>query len=199
MTKARVKKLTAKQENFCQQYLITGNASEAYRLSYNAGKMKNETINQKACHLLKQEHVTARVDELKVKRNERCNIDADYVLNRLVEIDQMDVADILEDDGAIKPVRSWPKVWRQFISGMDLSELWEGKGEDREMVGFLKKIKWPDKIKNLELIGKHIEVQAFREKVDHSSDDGSMSPDGLTPEQRKNRIAELERKIKEGS
>lgn len=33
--------------------------------------------------------------------------------------------------------------------------------------------------------------------LDHKSTDGSMSPDGLTQEQRKNRIAELQRKIKE--
>lgn len=30
----------------------------------------------------------------------------------------------------------------------------------------LKKIKWPDKVKNLELIGKHICVQAFKEQVE---------------------------------
>ena len=42
--------------------------------------------------------------------------------------------------------------------------------------GCFKKIKWPDKVKNLELLGKHIGVGAFTEKVDHTSSDGSMSP-----------------------
>ncbi|HHC2134918.1 TPA: terminase small subunit, partial [Klebsiella pneumoniae] len=30
----------------------------------------------------------------------------------------------------------------------------------------LKKIKWPDKVKNLELIGKHVDVNAFKERME---------------------------------
>ncbi len=30
----------------------------------------------------------------------------------------------------------------------------------------LKKIKWPDKVKNLELIGKHVDVMAFKERME---------------------------------
>mgnify|MGYP003622530809 FL=1 len=57
-------------------------------------------------------------------------------------------------------------------------EEFSGHGESREQRGWLKKIKWPDKVKNLELIGKHVNVQAWREKqvIDHQSSDGSMSP-----------------------
>lgn len=33
------------------------------------------------------------------------------------------------------------------------------------MVGILKKIKWPDKVKNLELLGRHVSVQAFKDNV----------------------------------
>ena len=40
--------LTVKQYNFCQQYMLTGNASEAYRLSYNAANMKTETHPSKS-------------------------------------------------------------------------------------------------------------------------------------------------------
>ena len=41
-------KLSVKQENFCNFYLESGNASEAYRRAYNCLKMKPETINSKA-------------------------------------------------------------------------------------------------------------------------------------------------------
>jgi phage terminase small subunit len=51
---------------------------------------------------------------------------------------------------------------------MDLSELWEGSGDERQMIGLLKKIKWPDKVKNLELLGKHVDVQAFKEQKELS-------------------------------
>ncbi len=57
--------LTLKQEAFCQRYIETGNASEAYRLAYNAGGMKPATINRKAVELTQNGKVAARVDELK--------------------------------------------------------------------------------------------------------------------------------------
>ncbi len=56
--------LTIKQEKFCQEYIKCGNASEAYRKSYNASKMKNKTINRKALELLENGMITARINEL---------------------------------------------------------------------------------------------------------------------------------------
>ena len=99
-------------------------------------------------------------------RNKRAQVNADYVLNRLVEIDQLDVLDILRDDMSFKPLSEWPKAWRQYLVGLDIAEMFEGQGEDRSMVGLMKKIKWPDKVKNLELLGKHVNVNAFRDQID---------------------------------
>lgn len=89
--------------------------------------------------------VKSRLAELLEERNQRNKVDADYVLQRLVEIDQMDVIDILNNDMSIKPLNERPQCWRRYIVGFDLAEIFEGKGEDREMVGILKKIKWPIK------------------------------------------------------
>ncbi|CAH0528423.1 hypothetical protein CTH30272_02107 [Allocatenococcus thiocycli] len=180
-------KLTDKQEMFCREYLIDLNATQA---AIRAGYSK-KTAYSAGQRLLKNVEVQKRISELKSTRIEETKIDANYVLNRLVEIDQMDVLDILSEDGSIKPVSEWPKVWRTYLSGMDISELFEGRGEEREQIGFLKKVKWPDKVKNLELLGKHIEVQAFKEKYDHSSSDGTMSPTAEGRDKRKARIQEL--------
>lgn len=118
-----------------------------------------------------------RVDELKDEfaelAKEEFKVDATYVLRRLTEIDNMDFADIFEEDGeTLKPIREWPKVWRTYISSLDVHQLFAGRGDDREMIGMLKKIKWPDKVKNLELLGKHVTVQAFRDQVGHSGPGG---------------------------
>jgi phage terminase small subunit len=156
-------KLTIKQEGACQSLLTEGDKSAAYKAHYNCSKMKPETIRRKAVELFNVPHVAARVEALRAERSERTSIDADYVLKRLVEIDEMDVLDILEDTGAVKAISKWPKAWRTLISGLDVSEMLNG---DEFVV--LKKIKWPDKVKNLELIGKHVEVQAFKDKIEHS-------------------------------
>lgn len=57
-------KLTQKQEKFCLKYIETGNASEAYRQSYNTSKMKPETIHRKAKELMDAGKIAARIKEL---------------------------------------------------------------------------------------------------------------------------------------
>ena len=130
--------------------------------------MKSNIVNVKASELCRKPNIAARIAELMAERCERTAVDADYVLNRLVDIDQMDVLDIMNDDGSLKPLTSWTKIWRSFISGMEVSELYDGSGDQKILAGVMKKIKWPDKVKNLELIGRHVNVQAFRDKVEHS-------------------------------
>uniref|UniRef100_UPI000A31F91C terminase small subunit n=1 Tax=Xenorhabdus beddingii TaxID=40578 RepID=UPI000A31F91C len=147
--------LTDKQEMFCREYLVDLNATQAaIRAGYS-----EKTANRIAAQLLSKLDIQNRITELKAQRNEDVGINAAYVLKRLVEIDQMDVLDILTDGGELKPVKDWPKVWRTTLSGLEVVEM----GQD--VAALLKKIKWPDKVKNLELLGKHISVQAFREQV----------------------------------
>jgi phage terminase small subunit len=58
--------LTQKQEAFCLAYVETGNASEAYRRSYDVGEdTKPETIWPNASRLLADSKVSARVLELR--------------------------------------------------------------------------------------------------------------------------------------
>lgn len=152
--------LNDKQEMFCREYLVDLNATQAaIRAGYS-----DKTARSQANRMLTNVDIEKRIQELKSERGERLEIDADYILQRLVEIDQMDVADILLSNGEIKPIKDWPKVWRITLSGIDVTEM------AGDAAGLLKKIKWPDKVKNLELLGKHISVQAFREQVKSEHD-----------------------------
>lgn len=162
--------LTAKQEMFCREYLVDLNATQAcIRAGYSqstAYSIGHENLNKP--------DIQQRISELMQERNERNKIDADYVLNRLTEIDQMDVIDILAENGELKPVRDWPKVWRTTLSGMDVSEINTQDGPS----GLLKKIKWPDKVKNIELLGNHVNVQAFKQHTEISGGI-TVEPKGL--------------------
>ncbi|MGM8447306.1 terminase small subunit [Enterobacter bugandensis] len=159
------KPLTAMQEAYCQSYIKTPeNQSQA---AIDAGFSPN-TAAVKASVMMRDERIQKRIADLMEERNKRMRVSADYVLLRLVEIDQMDVIDILNDDMSIKPVSEWPKVWRQYLTGFELADMFEGRGDEKELVGILKKIKWPDKVKNLELIGKHVDVNAFKERLEVS-------------------------------
>lgn len=148
-------KLTKQQKQFVDEYILDLNATQAaIRAGYS-----EKTAQEQSSRLLSNVMVSDAVAKAMKSREERVKIDADYVLKRLVQIDEMDVTDILDDAGNIKAIREWPVCWRRTISGLDIAEIISG---DTQTV--LKKIKWPDKVKNLELLGKHVNVQAFKEQ-----------------------------------
>ncbi|EBV8863961.1 terminase small subunit [Salmonella enterica subsp. enterica serovar Heidelberg] len=158
------KPLTAMQEAYAQEY--TKCPENQTQAAINAGFSPN-TAAVKASVMMRDERIQKRIAELMEERNKRLRVSADYVLLRLVEIDQMDVLDILHDDGTLKPIREWPKIWRTTLSGFDLSSTIMNMDET-SIETILKKIKWPDKVKNLELIGKHVDVNAFKERLEVS-------------------------------
>ena len=153
--------LTPKQQRFVEEYLIDLNATQAaIRAGYS-----EKTARDIGCENLAKPNIAKAIEEAQNKRQEQTQIDAAYVLKRLVEIDQMDVLDIMDDQMKIRPVNEWPKVWRQYVVNLENLELSDGEG-------CFKKIKWPDKVKNLELLGKHVSVGAFKDKIEHTGANG---------------------------
>lgn len=157
------KKLTPKQKLFVKEYLVDLNATKAAIRAGYRGKSTRFTAHK----LLTKHHISIAIEAAKAARNERINIDADYVLRRLIEIDEMNVSDIMNGDFSIKPLSDWPESWRKTISSIDVSSIENGNQDE---VSILKKIKWPDKIRNIELIGRHVNVRAWADKDGGSSD-----------------------------
>ncbi|MBV8045090.1 terminase small subunit [Pluralibacter sp.] len=178
-------KLTDKQELFAREYLKDLNATQAaIRAGYS-----EKTAKEVGYENLTKPHVLELVAELKAQRVEQTGIDAAYVLRRLTEIDQMDVLDILLANGELKPIKDWPKVWRTTLSGMDVVEM-----ASADSAALLKKIKWPDKVKNLELLGKHVNVQAFKDQVSSEitgKNGGPIQYTDITEEELDERLKEL--------
>lgn len=154
--------INPQMEKFCQAYIKDQNMDGPAAAT--AAGYKQPTV--KASKLLADERIKKRIAELMTQRNYRTKITADYVLKRLVEIDELDLLDIMSDDLSLKPLSAWPKAWRQFLSGLKVAELFEGQGDEKKVIGVLKSIKWPDKVKNLELIGRHVDVNAFKDRVE---------------------------------
>jgi phage terminase small subunit len=149
--------LNPKQLRFVEEYLIDLNATQA------AIRSGYAQPHSQGPRLLENVGVQSAIAKAQAKRSERLQIDADWVLKRLgVEV-EADLADLYEDDGKLKPVKKWPLIWRQgLVAGIEVEEV----GDNGERVT-VRKIKLSDRIKRLELIGKHVNVQAFREQVEH--------------------------------
>lgn len=77
--------LTPKQEKFCQLYVETGNASEAYRGSYDASKMKPDSVNRKAKELLDNVKIAARLKQIRERHVKRHEVTVDSLVGELEE------------------------------------------------------------------------------------------------------------------
>ncbi len=149
--------MTPQQQLFVDEFLKDLTAGRA---AVRAGYAK-KSADQQGYKLLQMPEIAAAIREALAKRSERTQIDSDWVLKRLAGEAMADLAEIYADDGSLKPIAEWPLIWRQgLVSGLDVDEtLVEG-----ERLGQVTKVKLSDRIKRIELIGKHVDVQAFAER-----------------------------------
>lgn len=164
--------LSDKQERFCLEYIKDLNATQA---TIRAGYSTNGADVQ-GTRLLANASVAQRVAQLMKERSERVLIDADWVLRHNAAIVQADITDILEPDGRFKSPHDWPQIWRQIVSSFDIKRLIDAKdagNEDKaEVLEQEMKVRFVDKLKALELLGKHNDIAAYaeRHKHEHSHD-----------------------------
>lgn len=78
--------LRLKQEKFCLEFVKCGNASEAYRKSYNIANMKSETINRKAKELMDNGKIRARLQELNAELKSRAIASAEEIQETLTKL-----------------------------------------------------------------------------------------------------------------
>ena len=161
--------MTVKRHRFVAEYLVDLNATQA---AIRAGYAKKGAKDQ-AYQLMQLPEVAQAIEQAMGERNKRLQVDADYVLQRLTQIDQLDLADIFDLDGKLMPIRQWPLIWRQMVKEVDMKT---------------GKVKFHDKLRALELIGKHVNVNAFREQVNHT---GNINFTDMTDEELERQIARL--------
>ena len=170
MSEEKLKKPTGKQLVFCKEYIVDFNGTQA---AIRAG-FTTKSPRQTATELLAKPYIRAYTDKLIKSRVEKAQIDGDYVLRRLLEIDRLDVLDIVNDNlEGFRPLNEWPKEWRISISGIDIKKVM-AVGDDTPLEQVISKIKWPDKTRNLELLGKHTKVGAFQEQQRETQDLGDV-------------------------
>ena len=161
--------LTSKQAAFALEYIKDYNA---LRAAIRAGYSKNGAQVQGSL-LLSNPKVSRVIDRNLEKSRGRTKIDADYVLHRFAQIDQMKIGDIVKD-GKVMPIEEWPDIWQEMVVGQ-IDQV--PTGDDvASLVLFLSKLKFPDKIRNLEMMGKHVGVKAFADvsRVEHGFDDATL-------------------------
>ena len=80
--------LTPKQEKFCMLYIELGNASAAYRQSYDAEDMNENTVNKNASVLLDNTKIATRLEQLRNEHKQAHKITVADLLEELEEARQ---------------------------------------------------------------------------------------------------------------
>jgi phage terminase small subunit len=156
--------VTPKQEAFVREYLIDLNATQAaIRAGYS-----ERTAEQQGPRLLGNVGVAAAIAAAQQERARRVQIDADWVLKRLHSEATADLADLYDAAGNLKPIHEWPAVWRTgLVAGIETVQERDGTDEEgRPVYATVRKVKLSDRVRLVELLGKHVGVGAFKDRLE---------------------------------
>ncbi len=118
-------KITIKQDNFCNKYIETGNASEAYRFAFSCAKMKDKTVWEMASRLLNKVKVSARIKELQDELKQKSDLSKDRILDELTAILDSKITDYVEFDGVYIKFKSFDTLTEKQIKAIE--SIKEGK------------------------------------------------------------------------
>jgi len=157
-------KLTEKHIRFSQEYIIDLNGSKA---AIRAGYSEISAYSTSS-ELLSYPKIQVYIQELLEERANRTQVTADKVISELYHLLTFDVSEIFDDNGKFKDIHVIPKELRKAIASIEVYEEYSGKGKNRQLTGYTKKIKFWDKIKVIELLAKHLGLIA--DKGEQSGD-----------------------------
>jgi phage terminase small subunit len=140
--------LTDKQRVFVKEYMLDLNATQAaIRAGYNERSARSQ-----GQRLLTNDDIQKALQSELANRSQRVAVTADRVLSEIAKIAFSDVRKIFNADGSLIPISSLDDEAAACIAGCDLVTVNKGEGE----VEYVAKVKMADKLKALELAGKHL-------------------------------------------
>ena len=155
------------RQRFVEEYLVDLNATKAAeRAGYSV-----RTAKSQGSRLLRDPKIKAAIEAAQRAQVKRIRMSADDVLVGLAEIASIDIADIFDENNVLRPLKEIPTYVRRAIAGIEVEELFEGRGESREHIGRNRKLKLSDKVRALEILARHHKL--LTEKVEVAGADGA--------------------------
>lgn len=147
-------KLTEKQQRFVEEYLIDLNATQAaIRAGYSV-----KTADQQGSRLLANVKVQQAIAEQMAERSKRTGVNQDRIVMELAKIAFINAVDVIDSDSAtIKTGATADDTAAIQSVKVKIIPTKDGEGVERE-------IRLNDKLKALELLGKHLGM--WNDKLD---------------------------------
>lgn len=145
--------MTQKQKRFIEEYLIDLNATQAaIRAGYSP-----DTAQQTGSENLSKPVIRAQIDRAMAERSKRTGVNAERVVQELAKIAFVNAAEVIDPKTATVKVDALPED-TAAIQSVKVKTF----GED----GLEREIKMADKLKALELLGKHLGM--FKDRIELS-------------------------------
>lgn len=166
--------MTDAQKRFCDEYLIDLNATRAYKVAYSRCK-KDETANAASSRMLRNVKVQEYISEKQREIEKRTEVTQDMVIKELANIAFFNIKNIYNGNGTLKAIKDIDEETIKAISSVKVLQKAgamkisiDMKGKDNEVpIEHIQEqtieFKTNDKVKALELLGKHLGM--FKEKV----------------------------------
>jgi phage terminase small subunit len=187
-TGQRRTQLTDKQRRFILEYIKDRNGTRA---AIRAGYSK-KGADVAAIRLLGNARISAEIDRIVGEQLDELKIQDKSILRGINNVADLDPGRMFDEKGNMLDIPDLPEEVRKCISGFDFVTLYEGGGDQKHAFGQLRKIRFSDRLKALELLGRYKKL--FTDKVEHGLDDETkrlvadkLDLTNATPEQ----IAEL--------
>lgn len=174
--------LSEKQKKFCEEYIIDFNATKA---AIRAGYAEN-SARQQACEMLTKPNIQKYVALLQQEASRKAQITVDRILREIATIAFNDPRRAFSDKGNLLNIKEMPDDIAAAIQSIKITEEKKSRFDpDDESVSFIKEIKFWDKGKQLELLGRYQSL--FNDKLNIGGQEDNPvvikpAPE-LTPEQ----------------
>mgnify|MGYP003440537461 FL=1 len=143
-TKASSSKQAAadRRHAFVEAYITNGgNATQA---ALTAGFAPKSAYSQ-GHNLLKHHETIRMLEERRKNLAQKYELTTENVLKSLAQAVHFDPRRLYNADGSLKPIHELDEDTAMALSGFEVLEEFAGRGDQREAIGFTKKVKWLDK------------------------------------------------------
>ena len=150
--------MTEKQKKFADEYLIDLNATRAYKAAYKSVKNDNSAMAG-ASRMLRNVKVATYIEEKMAERAERTEIKQDDVVKELAKIGFAQITDYVE----VQNINGFEKVIIKPTDEIEKEKIGAIAGIKEGRNGI--EIKMNDKVKALELLGKHLGMFTEKQEI----------------------------------
>lgn len=153
--------MTKKQKRFCEEYLIDLNATQAaIRAGYSP-----DTAGAIGAENLTKPEIQRAVARAMAERSRRTGVNAERVVLELAKVAFVNVGNIIDATDATLKEDATPE---------DLAAIQSIKVKDMGEMGIEREIRMADKLKSLELLGRHLGMFNDKIRLDAKLDTGKL-------------------------